>query len=306
MTKFKLNFIPSPPSEKDFKFKLPVAFKATNPVLPIKVDLSNNCTSVKNQGTIGSCTAHATVSLMEYIHHACGDRLDKQDLFSEKFTYYVTRVNIMYQNPDEDTGAYLRTATESLVKYGVAREELCPYDESYSDQPSKAAYKDASRNQAIAYGRIKEYESESKRIQTLMSCKLSLSEGKPFTGGFICYENLYDGENGMIPSPVGNQIGGHAVFFVGYDDNISCFKFKNSWGPEWGDKGYGYLPYEYLLKGLLTDMWTVTKIENFSDFKSLELKKPKTAVLESTEHEENKNMLQQILDKIDLVLEKLN
>jgi C1A family cysteine protease len=28
---------------------------------------------------------------------------------------------------------------------------------------------------------------------------------------------------------------------------------RNSWGSSWGDHGYGWLPYEYVLRGLAED-----------------------------------------------------
>ena len=35
--------------------------------------------------------------------------------------------------------------------------------------------------------------------------------------------------------------GGHAYIIVGYDEEIDEFAFQNSWGAEWGDKGYFYI-----------------------------------------------------------------
>jgi C1A family cysteine protease len=91
------------------------------------------------------------------------------------------------------------------------------------------------------------------------------------------YNSIYQAENdGMIPYPVNSDdiIGGHAVVAVGYDDTLKicneargseetkgAFIIRNSWGTGFGDHGYCYLPYDYVLNGLADDWWVMLKAE---------------------------------------------
>ena len=43
---------------------------------------------------------------------------------------------------------------------------------------------------------------------------------------------------------------------VGYDDTKSWFIVANSWGKGWGDKGYCYIPYEFMQENG-SDYWTI-------------------------------------------------
>ncbi len=253
---FKLNHRPSPVDERDHMLRV----SATNPVKV--VDLSNFCTSIKDQGSVGSCTAHAGVALMEYFYRKNMDgKID--DLFSEKFLYYTTRMDVQKGGTLNDVGAYLRDTLKSMVQFGVCIEPTFPYlkkgekSSNFRERPSEEAYKEALNYQVTKYARV----SETDKNQCLLDLKALLTNGNTFMGGFTCYQNIFDAHKGVIPLPAGKIAGGHAVLFVGFDDVRKVFKFKNSWGPNWGDKGYGYLPYYYLLSGNLSDLWTVYQQE---------------------------------------------
>ena len=265
----KLNLHHSPPDRRDYKIKI----KAPKPLKFNNVDLSNFCTSVKDQGAVGSCTAFAVIGLMEYIHKRALNNGD-EDVYSEKFTYYDTRVNQLGWPASEDTGAYLRNAMASVVQQGAAPEEAFPYNNFFAEIPPTSVFDAAQSNQVVSYANLPDGQNEAERATVLESCKQLLQEGYPIVGGFVCYDSLWSAQNGVLAPPGGTVIGGHAILIVGFDEGKKLFKFKNSWSNLWGDQGYGYLPYEYLLKGDLWDMWTVFSQENFSDDDVIDIEKP--------------------------------
>jgi C1A family cysteine protease len=57
-----------------------------------------------------------------------------------------------------------------------------------------------------------------------------------------------------MPDRAAERIQGyHLVECAGWTENDEVI-FLNSWGPEYGDRGFGYLPKDYLI----TEMWAVT------------------------------------------------
>lgn len=258
----KLNYKRSPIDNRDHILN----FSKLKPAESASSDLSQFCTSIKDQGSVGSCTAHAGVALMEYFYRKnMGGKID--DLFSEKFLYYTTRVDIEKTPRTDDSGAYVRDTLKSMVQFGVCLEQTFPYlsnGETFcriGDTPTQDAYSEALKYQVTKYARI----LETDKNQCLSDLKNLLQNGNAFIGGFICYENIFKNPSknfkGLIPMPAGKIIGGHAVLFVGFDDAQKVFKFKNSWGTSWGDNGYGYLPYQYILSGNMSDLWTVYQEE---------------------------------------------
>lgn len=253
--KYKLNYKQAPQDTRDYVLKP----KVVN--LPKSVDLSSSGNAVKDQGSVGSCTAFAGCAMNEYVCAKQGVVAD----FSEKFLYFATRVNIEQWPANEDSGAYVRDTLKAMAKVGICKESTFPYlragetESKYGDIPPPSAYTEAKEFVSTNYVSISEVGSGEK---TLNSIKTLLSGGYPFMAGFTCYENVFDDVKGQIPAPSGSVIGGHAVLFVGYDDNKSLLKFKNSWGKSWGDNGYGYLPYSFVTSRNVFDIWTVYSVSH--------------------------------------------
>ncbi|MFN7990841.1 MAG: C1 family peptidase [Candidatus Micrarchaeia archaeon] len=134
-------------------------------------------------------------------------------------------------------------------------------------EPQSFCYSFAQNYQALKYFRLDEQGKSEEEI--LLSIKGTISQKIPAMFGFTVYSSIRNAIGGKITYPTKNEsvLGGHAVVAVGFDDSMvigpskGAFIIRNSWGTEWGDNGYGYLPYDYLLNGLALDWWALIKAE---------------------------------------------
>jgi C1A family cysteine protease len=239
--------------------------------LPTSVDLRPWCSPIEDQKTIGSCTAHAGVGLVEYFERrAFGKHLDASRLF----LYKVTRNLLKWTG---DTGAFLRSTMYALTLFGVPPEEYYPYNiADFDKEPSAFCYAFAQSFQAISYYRLDPPGTTPSNLLTQI--KTYLANGLPSMFGFTVYSSISQANTngGKIPYPTrGERVeGGHAIDAVGYDDNLKikntnpggiettgALLIRNSWGTGWGSAGYGWLPYKYVLDGLATDWWSLIKSE---------------------------------------------
>jgi C1A family cysteine protease len=256
---------------KEVKSIISSARSAKPKALPSTVDLRAWCSPVEDQGAIGSCTAHAGAGMIEYYERkSFGRHIDASRLF----LYKVTR-NLMKMKGD--TGAYLRTTMGAMILFGAPPEVYWPYtddEKEFDKEPPAFCYAFAQNYQTLTY--FRHDPSATKAEELLNATKSYLSKGHPAMFGFTVYDSIEQAEKtGKIPFPSQKEKieGGHAVVAMGYDDKMKiknnyggadtsgALLIRNSWGKTWGEEGYGWLPYDYILKGIAQDFWAILKKE---------------------------------------------
>jgi len=242
---------PDLPDQRDFRYSAPTELVSR---LPEKTDLRPACPPVYDQGQLGSCTANAIGAAFEF-----GLIKQKAPEFmpSRLFIYYNERV--IENSTGTDSGAMIRDGMKTIMKDGVCPEKEWPYIISeFAQKPKESCYSDALKHQVLSYHRV------PRSLDQIRGC---LAEGYPMVFGFTVYESFEGAEvakTGVLnmPQKTEKSIGGHAVLAVGYDDPSKRFIVRNSWGEQWGIKGYFTIPYDYLLEeNLSDDFWTIRMIE---------------------------------------------
>ena len=231
------------------------------------VDLREWCSPVEDQLSLGSCTAHAGAGIVEYFERrAYGKHIEASRLFLYKAARNLMRVT-------GDSGAWLRDTMGALVLCGVPDEKYWPYNiANYDKEPGSFVYSLADNYQSVKYFCHDPQGSDLPAAEVLSSIKKYLEAGIPSMFGFWGFNSFEDSDNpGNIPYPCNGESAqwGHAIVAVGYDDNrkiknTRCNKetkgallIRNSWGKGWGDGGYGWMPYDYVLNRLALDFWSL-------------------------------------------------
>jgi len=205
-----------------------------DPGLPSSVDLSDDYPLPGNQGDQNSCIAwalgYAIKSYQERVEH--GWSLEPAEhRFSPAYIYNQL-------NNGVDNGIIFTRGLDFIVNEGVASLALMPYDDQdFLTQPSFAARQEAPRYRAKQW----------RAANGLLEIKAALANRLAVFMVIQLMDDIY-GLRG--PDSVYNTFGGafhiaHGVAAVGYDDNRygGAFKIMNSWGQDFGDGGYFWMPY---------------------------------------------------------------
>lgn len=215
-----LGFVPDPKDDRDLTWRAVVAPQSVS--VPVKHRLSA-LGAVLNQGDKPHCVGYSTASLkmhQEFQEHK------KYYSFDPEWLYYECKKEDGI--PDVD-GTYLRVALKIIQ------------DRGYLAKAERYKLKKDTNFKIERYV----------RLTSKQQIREALYHVGPVAFGITVDEGIYKPERGVIPEPHGEQYGGHAMLIVGYDDNKKCqgsrgaFYIKNSWGTEWGSKGFAWLPYTH-------------------------------------------------------------
>jgi hypothetical protein len=221
-SKLKFSLLKDPPDDRDIEFGQYIVVKK----LPLEISWATKVFRVRDQGDTPTCVGQSCSELktvQEFFEHSEFMDFDALWLYNE-----CKKIDGF---PNEE-GTFIRVALKILEQRGIPWENL--------------------------YYKIKCYA----RIENLEELLLAIASNGPCVLGVEVFETWANPINGIIrlPGPDMKSLGGHAILVTGFNQNERLIEFKNSWGKDWGDNGYGYLPFDYTK--YMIDSWTVIDLED--------------------------------------------
>lgn len=217
-------------------------------------DLRQFCSPVEDQGNLGSCTGQAIAGAIELLNKRNKMPTD----VSRLFIYYYERLILGTVN--YDSGAYIRDGIKACSRNGAPLEKFWPYlIQRFKSKPTQQAIRDALSRKITLYERVNDHNG----------CIDAINNGYPVIIGFHVYSSFESRDvykTGMMPYPNLRKeklLGGHAVLLVGYNKLTQRYIARNSWGSNWGDGGYFYMPFEVIQNSQMSgDFWIIKSVNN--------------------------------------------
>jgi len=191
-------------------------------------DGSNYMSPVTNQGKCGSCVAFAAIATLE-------GQVNVSNKWSALDMNFAEQHIWACGDGTCDRGWLLGSAARYLKSNGVPDEACFPYTSGASGQDlACSATCSDSRDRLL---KINDYKTVSGWFSSNDEVVKALQNG-PLMGKMTVYEDFLTYTSGVYEYTTGSALGGHAITIVGYDSTQKYWIVKNSWGTEWGDRGY--------------------------------------------------------------------
>lgn len=236
-----------------------------NKTLPRIVDLKQYQSPIKNQGQRGACTYFVISSLLESLIKKTYDRT--VDISEEHIAWASKAKNNMRTN-EEDSSVAVNAAT--VQKFGFMFEKDLPYQQSWFDEGMPCFnIKNKTSAEPICYSHNGPSEDSSSMIiagntfvfESVESSSLDVVQvmarlKNPVTASILAHPDIWTkaAKSGRLVLTKTQKeecltkkaaCSSHAVLIIGYNLDKKHFVFKNSWGEDWGNKGFGSISFDY-------------------------------------------------------------
>lgn len=238
----------SPKDIRDYKFKKKAVMAIE---FPESFELKK-VAKIKNQGSVGSCVAHATSSILEY-HNG-----NSQEM-STNFIYGIHKMLYRSDGP----GMYLNEACRIIKNYGDMVYEDCPGNTEVTRVYGMAnsSFNDIDKRTRAERYKIKCFTN----LRRPNDIKYALMNHGPVLATVAWYKSYtVDPATGIIVFDNTSELGYHATVIYGW--NEIGWLCQNSWGRSWGCRGYYILPYD----SGPTEAYSIVKADDIQD----DVKKP--------------------------------
>lgn len=219
--------------------------------LPKSASLRNYTPFVAHQGQYGTCVGWSTTYYAATIEYARLSNLNDQKLISSQaFDPYFTYLKITKESDYFycAEGTLITNAANYLMKNGVKRFNYntldCGAKIDPTNKPENIPFKITDFRRLI--------DPKIPREENIVAVKQALHEGHPVVIGMALPKSFYNVDSTGLFKPEStdknyvNDYGGHAMAVIGFDDDRmgGTFEIINSWGDQWGDKGFVYVKYD--------------------------------------------------------------
>ncbi|GEM_PF-6723535 len=252
---YALGCLPSSPLE--YPPSLPPGPRLRAQDLPPSVDLTGQLPPVGDQGRQNSCVAWSTGYYYKSFHEGLEHSWDLNDLdhqFSPAFLYNQRLIKCQI-----DWGWYIGAAMEMLQNLGDIPISDFPYNQDDTcTQPTQQQLDAAQAYRSGSFGPffINDRDDVGYYDNDLTPLKQELASGNVIVFASPVTDEFYHPVNCVIDVPEWPySYGGHAIAVTGYDDVNQRFKFRNSWGTDWGCSGDAYLTYEFVRRYVYEAWW---------------------------------------------------
>lgn len=225
---------------------------------PECIDWREFCPAIKDQESLSVSPASSCADLLAYFERRSNGRV------FEPSRLFILQTALRLLGCQGQGAVSLRSALRAIARIGVPEEHLWPLEpERIGQAPDAFIYAAAHTFPGLCYVRLDSPGARGR--DTLRIVKSFLTAGFACVFGFPVSTTVTNESEIPYPTVFDAIRSGQAALAVGFDDNRRIRSDRGGlliapgWGRCWGDRGFGWLPYSYVMQQLAVDFWTLVR-----------------------------------------------